>query len=456
MGNPKAFLTVPRKEAGNRPIHDRIHDFGEVEQTLNMRDRQEQASRCMDCGVPFCHWACPLGNKDPEWNDALYRGEWETAYKLLKKTNPFPEFTGRICPALCEKACVLYHTTGEAVTNRENECAIAERAFLEGYVTIEHPKRNGHRVAVVGSGPAGLAAATALNHMGYEVTVFEKNEAAGGLLRYGIPNFKLNKEIIDRRISVMEQEGIEFRYNSPVSSAAILSQQQFSATVLATGTPVARDLKVPGRELKGVHLALELLSQQNRVLAGMEFTGDERITAKGKDVLVIGGGDTGSDCIGTAHRQGCKSVTQIEIMPKPPVGHNPSTPWPNWPVILKTTSSHEEGCIRRWNINTLEFLGENGKVTGVKVQEIDWKPASPKGRTGGGLGRPVMVEKGEPEIIKADLVLLAMGFLKPEHPEYPENVFVCGDAANGASLVVKAISSGLQTAKRVNEYISKQ
>ena len=449
MGNPKAFLTVPRKEAGYRPIHDRIQDFGEVEQTLNTRDRQEQASRCMDCGVPFCHWACPLGNKDPEWNDALYHGEWETAYKLLKKTNPFPEFTGRICPALCEKACVLYHTTGEAVTNRENEAAIAERAFLEGYVTIEHPKRNGHRVAVVGSGPAGLAAANALNYMGYEVTVFEKNEAAGGLLRYGIPNFKLNKKIIDRRIEVMEQEGITFRYGEAVTSIAMLSQQQFSAIILATGTPVARDLKVPGRELKGVHLALELLSLQNRVLAGMEFTGDERITAKGKDVLVIGGGDTGSDCIGTAHRQGCKSVTQIEIMPKPPVGHNPSTPWPSWPVILKTTSSHDEGCTRRWNINTLEFLGENGKVTGVKVQEIEWKP-NPEG------GRPLMVEKNEPEIIKADLVLLAMGFLKPEHPEYPENVFLCGDAANGASLVVRAIASGLQTAKRVNEYLSKQ
>ena len=447
MGNPKAFLTVPRKEAGYRPIHDRIHDFGEVEQTLNTRDRQEQASRCMDCGVPFCHWACPLGNKDPEWNDALYHGEWETAYKLLKKTNPFPEFTGRICPALCEKACVLYHTTGEAVTNRENEAAIAERAFLEGYVTIEHPKRNGHRVAVVGSGPAGLAAANALNYMGYEVTVFDKNEAAGGLLRYGIPNFKLNKKIIDRRIEVMEQEGITFRYNSEYSDYSDYSE--FSAIILATGTPVARDLKVPGRELKGVHLALELLSQQNRVLAGMEFSKEERITAKGKDVLVIGGGDTGSDCIGTAHRQGCTSVTQIEIMPKPPVGHNPSTPWPNWPVILKTTSSHEEGCTRRWNINTLEFLGENGKVTGVKVQEIDWKP-NPEG------GRPLMVEKNEPEVIKADLVLLAMGFLKPEHPEYPEHVFVCGDAANGASLVVRAIASGLQTAKRVNEYLSKQ
>ena len=441
MGNPKAFLTVPRKEAGYRPIHDRIHDYGEVEQTLNTRDRQEQASRCMDCGVPFCHWACPLGNKDPEWNDALYRGEWEMAYKLLTRTNPFPEFTGRICPALCEKACVLYLTTGEAVTNRENEGAIVERAFTEGYVTIEHPTRNGKRVAVVGSGPSGLAAANALNHKGCEVTVIEKNEAAGGLLRYGIPNFKLNKKIIDRRIDVMQQEGVVFRYGEEVTSVDALAEQ-YDAVVLATGTPTARDLKVPGRELKGVHLALELLSQQNRVLAGMDFAPDQRITAKGKNVLVIGGGDTGSDCIGTAHRQGALSVTQIEIMPKPPVGHNPSTPWPFWPVIFKTTSSHEEGCERRWNINTLEFLGENGQLTGVRVQPIDWKP-NPEG------GRPIMVEAGEPEVIKAELVLLAMGFLKPVHPTYPKNVFVCGDSANGASLVVRAIASGLQTAEKV-------
>jgi len=458
-----AFLTVPRKEAGYRPVHDRIHDFGEVEQTLNTRDRQEQASRCMDCGVPFCHWACPLGNKDPEWNDALYHGNWETAYKLLKKTNPFPEFTGRICPALCEKACVLYHTMGEAVTNRENEAAIVERAYLEGYVTIEHPERNGRRVAIIGSGPAGLAAAQALNYLGYSVTVFEKNEAAGGLLRYGIPNFKLNKKIIDRRIRVMEEEGVEFIYgvavkfdngnltidNDSTSDSAANNFQlcDYDAVVIATGTPTARDLNVPGRDLTGVHLALELLSQQNRVLAGMEFSKDERVTAKGKNVLVIGGGDTGSDCIGTAHRQGAKSVTQIEIMPKPPVGHNPATPWPNWPVILKTTSSHEEGCTRRWNINTLEFLGENGHVTGVRVQPIDWKP-NPDG------GRPIMVEAGEPEVIKAELVLLAMGFLKPEHPEYPENVFVCGDAASGASLVVRAIASGLDTAKKVDAFLS--
>ncbi|MBQ8936906.1 MAG: glutamate synthase subunit beta [Bacteroidaceae bacterium] len=451
MGNPKAFLEIHRQEAGYRPIHDRIHDFGEVEQTLNTRERKLQASRCMDCGVPFCHWACPLGNKAPEWNDALYRGEWEQAYRLLAATNPFPEFTGRICPALCEKACVLNRFNHEPTTNRENEAAITEAAFREGYITPRPPQRNGKKVAVIGAGPAGLATANALNLMGYQVTVFEKNEAAGGLLRYGIPNFKLNKAIIDRRIRLLEAEGIEFRYGEALECAALPKQltEEADAVVIATGTPTARDLKAPGRDLKGVHFALELLSQQNRVLAGMEFSKDERISAKGKDVLVIGGGDTGSDCIGTAHRQGCKSVTQIEIMPKPIEGpEDPQNPWPNWPRTLKTTSSHEEGCTRRWNVNTLEFLGKDGKLTGVRVQEIDWKP-NPNG------GRPIMVEKGKPEIIKADLVLLAMGFLKPEHPQYPDNVFVCGDAANGASLVVRALASGLDTARKVHEYLSK-
>ena len=452
MGNPKAFLEIPRQEAGYRPIHDRIHDFGEVEQTLSTRERKLQASRCMDCGVPFCHWACPLGNKAPEWNDALYKGDWELAYRLLTTTNPFPEFTGRICPALCEKACVLNRFNHEPTTNREDECAIIEAAFREGYIQPHTGiERNGKRVAVIGAGPAGLAAANALNLMGYTVTVFEKNEAAGGLLRYGIPNFKLNKAIIDRRIALMEAEGIEFRYGEAVTYAAILSQstEQYAAVVIATGTPTARDLKAPGRSLRGVHFALELLSQQNRVLAGIEFSKDERITAKGKDVLVIGGGDTGSDCIGTAHRQGCKSVTQIEIMPKPVEGpEDPQNPWPEWPRTLKTTSSHEEGCTRRWNINTLEFLGKDGKLTGVRIQPIDWKP-NPAG------GRPLMVEAGEPEIIKTELVLLAMGFLKPEHPEYPENVFVCGDARNGASLVVRAMDSGIETAKKVNEYLTR-
>ena len=450
MGNPKAFLEIHRQEAGYRPLHDRIHDFGEVEQTLSTRERKAQASRCMDCGVPFCHWACPLGNKAPEWNDALYKGEWELAYQLLSSTNPFPEFTGRICPALCEKACVLNLFNHEPTTNRENEAAITEAAFREGYITVRHPERNGKRVAVIGAGPAGLAAANDLNLMGYSVTVFEKNEAAGGLLRYGIPNFKLNKAIIDRRLRLLEAEGIALKYGVEFSGESGIDElSDFDAIVIATGTPTARDLKVKGRELKGVHFALELLAQQNRVLAGMEFNKEERITAKGKDVLVIGGGDTGSDCIGTAHRQGCKSVTQIEIMPRPVEGpDDPQNPWPNWPRTLKTTSSHEEGCIRRWNINTLEFLGKDGHLTGVKVQEIDWKP-NPNG------GRPIMVEKGEPEIIKAELVLLAMGFLKPEHPQYPENVFICGDAANGASLVVRALASGRQTAQKVNQFLSK-
>ncbi len=454
MGNPKAFLEIHRQEAGYRPIHDRIHDFGEVEQTLNTRERKLQASRCMDCGVPFCHWACPLGNKAPEWNDALYKGEWEQAFRLLTSTNPFPEFTGRICPALCEKACVLNRFNHEPTTNREDECAIIEAAFREGYILPRTDiKRNGKKVAVVGAGPAGLACANALNQMGYTVTVVEKNEAAGGLLRYGIPNFKLNKAIIDRRIRLMEQEGIEFRYNTPLPIPP--REEGIDAVVLATGTPTARDLNVPGRELKGVHLALELLSQQNRVLAGMEFTKNERITAHGKDVLVIGGGDTGSDCIGTAHRQGCRSVTQIEIMPKPVEGpDDPQNPWPNWPRTLKTTSSHEEGCTRRWNVNTLEFLGKDGKLTGVRVQDIDWQPASPSG-DGRGVASPLMVEKGQPYVIKAELCLLAMGFLKPQHPEYPENVFICGDAQNGASLVVRAMASGIETARKVNDYLTK-
>ena len=448
MGNPKAFLEIRRQEAGYRPIHDRIHDFGEVEQTLNTRERRQQASRCMDCGVPFCHWACPLGNKPPEWNDALYRGDWELAYQLLSSTNPFPEFTGRVCPALCEKACVLNLIMYEPTTNREDEASIAEAAYREGFIPLRMPERNGKKVAVVGAGPAGLAAADRLNQMGYCVTVFEKNEAAGGLLRYGIPNFKLGKVIIDRRLRLLEQEGIEFRYGEEVHCDAAFASQ-YDAVVIATGTPTARDLNVPGRDLKGVHFALELLSQQNRVLAGYEYSKQERITAKGKDVLVIGGGDTGSDCIGTAHRQGCRSVTQIEILPRPVDGpDDPKNPWPNYPRTFKTTSSHEEGCTRRWNINTLEFLGKDGQLTGVKVQEIDWVP-NPAG------GRPTMVEKGEPEIIKAEMVLLAMGFLKPQHPEYPENVFVCGDAANGASLVVRAMASGIETAQKVNEFLTK-
>lgn len=445
MGNPKAFLTIHRQEAGYRPIHDRIHDFGEVEQTLNANDRRTQASRCMDCGVPFCHWACPLGNKPPEWNDALCRGDYELAYRLLNSTNDFPEFTGRVCPALCEKACVLNLVEHEPTTNREDEAAITEMAFHENYVRTEHPERNGRRVCVVGAGPAGLVAANRLNLAGYSVTVFDRNEAAGGLLRYGIPNFKLNKAIIDRRLEVMRGEGVEFRCGVEIDVNKL--PDGFDAYVIATGTPTARDLKVPGRELRGVYFALDMLAQQNRVLAGMEFNKDQAVSARGKDVLVIGGGDTGSDCIGTAHRQGCRSVTQIEIMPMPPAGpDDPQNPWPAFPRTLKTTSSHEEGCTRRWNVNTLEFLGKDGRLTGVKVQEIEWKP-NPEG------GRPLMVPAGKPEVIKADMALLAMGFLKPELPKVADTVVFAGDAASGASLVVRAMASGRDAAAKIDNML---
>ena len=447
MGNPKAFLTIPRQEAGYRPVHDRINDFGEVEQTLNTSERKQQASRCMDCGVPFCHWACPLGNRPPEFQDALYKGKWKEAYEILSQTNDFPEFTGRICPALCEKSCVLKLAIDAPVTIREDEAAIIEAAFREGYIKPRTYPRNGKKVAVVGSGPAGMAAANQLNRMGYEVTVFEKDEYVGGLLRFGIPNFKLNKAIIDRRVDIMAAEGITFKTNAPVDVEHL--PEGFDAYCICTGTPQARDLDIPGRNLKGIHFALETLAQQNRVLAGQTFSKEERINAKGKHVLVIGGGDTGSDCIGTSNRQGAACVTQIEIMPKPPVGHNPATPWPQWPVVLKTSSSHEEGCARRWSLTSNRFIGtKDGRVCGVEVEEVEWIP-SPDG------SRPAMRPTGKKETLKADLVLLAMGFLKPQQPAFASNVFVAGDAATGASLVVRCIAGGRKAAQDINAYLTK-
>nr|WP_302584061.1 glutamate synthase subunit beta [Paraprevotella clara] len=447
MGNPKAFLTIPRQEAGYRPVHDRINDFGEVEQTLNTSERKQQASRCMDCGVPFCHWACPLGNRPPEFQDALYKGKWEEAYEILSQTNDFPEFTGRICPALCEKSCVLKLAIDAPVTIREDEAAIIEAAFREGYIKPRTYPRNGKKVAVVGSGPAGMAAANQLNRMGYEVTVFEKDEYVGGLLRFGIPNFKLNKAIIDRRVDIMAAEGITFKTNAPVDVEHL--PEGFDAYCICTGTPQARDLDIPGRDLKGIHFALEMLAQQNRILAGQAFSKEERINAKGKHVLVIGGCDTGSDCIGTSNRQGAASITQIEIMPKPPVGHNPATPWPQWPVVLKTSSSHEEGCTRRWSLTSNRFIGtKDGRVCGVEVEEVEWIP-SPDG------GRPAMRPTGKKETLKADLVLLAMGFLKPQQPAFASNVFVTGDAATGASLVVRCIAGGRKAAQDINAYLTK-
>lgn len=469
MGNPKAFLTIKRKEAGYRSIGDRIRDYSEVEQILNAEDRRLQASRCMDCGVPFCHWSCPLGNKQPEWQDRLWRNDIERAYQLLTTTNDFPEFTGRICPALCEKSCVL-NRTHEPVTIRENECAIAERAFDEGLVNACPPaKRTSYKVAIIGSGPAGLACATRLNKKGHNVTVYEKNEAPGGLLRLGIPDFKLSKHVIDRRVELLKEEGIEFVCNTEIGKDITIEQlrKDYDAICIAIGAGVPRNLNVEGRKLQGVHFALELLQQQNRVVAGAEIEKGQRITAKGKNVLVIGGGDTGSDCVGTANRQGARSVTQIEIMPKPPVGENPDTPWPYWPVVLKTTSSHEEGCERKWLLDTRKFIGENGKLTAVEVEEVKWEKDANSGRMN-------LIHTGNVSTIKAELVLLAMGFVHPEqtlieqlglekdgrsnikvndHKTSVEGVFAAGDASTGASLVVRCIASGRDTAAAIHAYL---
>jgi glutamate synthase (NADPH/NADH) small chain len=475
MGNPKAFLTIPRKEAGYRPINDRIKDYGEVEQTLNPEDRRLQASRCMECGVPFCHWSCPLGNRQPEWQDRLYKNDIRGAYRLLTATDDFPEFTGRVCPALCEKGCVL-NKQHEPVTIRENEAAIVERAFLEGIVEPHVPKhRTGKRVAVIGSGPAGLACANQLNQKGHTVTVFEKNEAVGGLLRLGIPDFKLNKSVIDRRLDLLKQEGIEFRTGVKVGVDVKADEllADYDAVCIAIGAEVPRNLNIEGRDLKGVHFALELLQQQNRVNAGQEIAPGCRISAKNKNVLVIGGGDTGSDCVGTAHRQGAKSVTQIEIMPMPPEGDNPATPWPYWPVILKTSSSHLEGCTRRWLLDTRRFIGDaDNRVSEVEVEEIEWvdDPTT---------GRKTIKRSGNVENLKAELVLLALGFTNPVAEGVLEQlgvekdargnvkvnanmstsvdkVFAAGDASTGASLVVRCIASGRKAAEGINAYLSQK
>jgi glutamate synthase (NADPH) small chain len=472
MADPKGFLTVPRKEAGNRPVNERIYDFGEVEQTLNTADRKLQASRCMDCGIPFCHWGCPVINLIPEWQDMLYRGEWRKAVELLHATNNFPEFTGRICPAPCEDACVL--TLHESpVTIRENEAAIVEMAFREGYIRSEPPeKRSGKKVAVIGSGPAGLACADILNKAGHLVTVFEKEDAAGGLLRYGIPDFKLNKKIIDRRLDVLTGEGLEIRLNVNVGvdidPKKMLSE--YNAVCLAMGAGHPRDLKIEGREMEGIFFAMDFLRQQNKVNRGIEVPFEHRISAKEKNVIVLGGGDTGSDCVGTAIRQGARKVIQIEILPKPDevkTKFNPS--WPYVPKVLKTSTSQEEGCERRWSLSTRRFVGEQGRVSGLEVTSVEWE----KGSNGNFNMKEI---SGTIEIIQADIVLLAMGFLHPDHVglvnklgleldarknikvdrDYLTNnpgIFAAGDAKDGASLVVKAIYSGRLAAEAINHYL---
>lgn len=472
MGDPKGFIKVARKTSGYRPLHERIYDYGEVEQTLNEEDRRLQASRCMDCGIPFCHWGCPVGSKIPEWQDALYRKNDREAYEILHSTNSFPEITGRICPAPCEKSCVLaIHE--EPVTIRENECATVERAFSMGYIIPNPPQvRTGKKVAVIGSGPAGLSAADLLNRAGHTVTVFEKNDAIGGLLRYGIPDFKLNKGIIDRRLNVFKAEGIIFRTNVHVGIDVTREEllSEFDAVLLAMGAESARDLKVEGRELQGVYFAMDFLTQQNKVIAGKKIADEERLLAEGKHVLVIGGGDTGSDCVGTSIRQKAASVTQIEILPKPPVERAGNNPWPYWPNTLRTSSSHEEGCDRKWAISTRRLIGENGVVKQAEIVEVNWDKDEK--------GRWIMNEiPGTQQIIPADLVLLSMGFTSPVHSglleklgvEYDERgnvkvnankqssvekIFAAGDVERGASLVVHAIQAGKVAAANIDKFLN--
>jgi glutamate synthase (NADPH) small chain len=473
MGKPTGFMEITRKDSGYRPVQERIGDYGEVEQTLNDDDRKAQASRCMDCGIPFCHWACTVCSKIPEWQDALYKGNYKEAYELLSSTNRFPEFTGRVCPALCEKSCVL-NIHNEPVTIRENECSIIEKAFALGYVVPRVPqKRTGKKVAVIGSGPSGLSSADILNQQGHTVTVFESDDAIGGLLRYGIPDFKLNKGIIDRRQKVMEAEGIKFIVNTKVGTDISKDEilKKYDAVCLAVGAMKPRDLQAEGRNVEGIYFAMDFLKQQNKKVRGVKFDASERILAKKKNVLIIGGGDTGSDCVGTSIRQKAASVTQIEILPKPPKQRIESNPWPYWPNTLRTSSSHLEGCERRWNLSTKKVISENGKVIGAEVVTVEWS----KDEKGAWQMKEV---PGSNEIIKAELILLSMGFVHAQHDgllndlglDYDqrgnvktfdkttrssiEKVFACGDAKNGASLVVHAIASGRECAENINSFLS--
>ncbi|MCU0473230.1 MAG: glutamate synthase subunit beta [Bacteroidales bacterium] len=470
MADITGFLKIKRKEAGNRPLHERKCDFSEVEQVLNSEDRMLQASRCMDCGIPFCHWSCPVDNLIPEWNDLLYKGEWRAAYERLTATNNFPEFTGRICPASCEHACVL-NISQEPVTIRENEVAIVEKAFTEGYINPCPPKkRSDKRVAVIGSGPAGMAAADLLNKSGHNVTLYEKDEKAGGLLRFGIPDFKLSKATIDRRLNLMIKEGLNIRTGINIGKDIPAKEiiDQYDAVCIAIGAGHPRNLTIEGRELRGIHYAMDFLSAQNRVNSGSLLLNENQIVAEGRKVLVIGGGDTGSDCVGTSVRQKAESVIQIEILPRPALYRQPENPWPYFGKILKTTTSHEEGCERMWNLLTLRFTGNDGQVTGAEVEEVEWQM-----NDGKYIFKPV---PGKRRILEADLVLLALGF---EHPvlegllaeleldldkkkniktddsqitSHPK-VFAAGDSVCGASLVVNAIASGRRAAMEIDRYL---
>ncbi|PYR86499.1 MAG: glutamate synthase [Acidobacteria bacterium] len=466
MANPKGFLEIGRVGFERRPVEERIQDWNEVYKEFPEDKLKAQASRCMDCGVPFCHQGCPLGNIIPDWNDLVYRGQWQEALLRLLATNNFPEFTGRLCPAPCEGSCVL-GINADPVTIKNIEVTIIDRAFKEGIIRPRRPvRRTGKAVAIVGSGPAGLAAAAQLNQAGHWVTVYERDDRIGGLLRYGIPEFKMEKKILDRRLNIMLEEGVMFRTNANVGVNVSVEElrREFDAILLAGGATAPRDLQVPGRELKGVYFAMEFLPLQNKRCEGDNIPDADFISAKDQRVVIIGGGDTGADCLGTVHRQGCRSVVQFEILPKPPGERAADNPWPNWPNIFRTSSAHEEGGGREYCVLTTKLTGRNGHVEQLHVIRVEFE------------GRNMREIPGTEFTIDADLVLLAMGFLGPEkkgmldqlgvvinergnvatNAEKMTNipgVFAAGDMSRGQSLIVWAIREGRQAARFIDKYL---
>ena len=471
MGDIKGFIEKKRSLPETEKANERLGHFKEFTQLLPETHQREQASRCMDCGIPFCHNACPLGNVIPDFNDAVFEGEWKKAYELLIETNNFPEFTGRICPAPCEASCVL-SINNDPVTIEYIEKSIIEKAFKEGWVETTKYEKNGKQVAIVGSGPAGLACADQLNKEGFSVTVFEKSDRLGGLLRYGIPDFKLEKRVVQRRIDLMKEEGIRFFTSVNVGEDIKVSQlaEEYDAIVLCGGSEKARDLPIEGRELKGIYTAMDFLKQCNQKVAGDNLDSEEFIEVKGKNVVVIGGGDTGSDCIGNSNRLGVESVLQVELMSKPSLLRDENNPWPEWPMILKTSSSQEEGCDREWSILTKKFISADGiNLSGLEIVKVKWDKDFD--------GKFKMIEiEGTTEIIPCDIVFLAMGFVHPIKEGMLENlkleldergnvktndfktscekIFSAGDMRRGQSLVVWAIAEGRDCAKEVKDFLN--